>query len=322
MIKYTSLFLTALMLILCLSCCGSGISSVSRLNIVTTVFPVYDWVRNILGENKAGAEVSMLLESGVDLHSLQPSAEDNMKISVCDLFIYIGGVSESWVNDALKQATNKNIRVLNLLDILGDSANEEEITEGMHEHHHEDEHDENAEYDEHIWLSLRNAEVFVEAISSALVDIDPENAEIYKANTEAYASELRGLDEKYVKAVSQSGTKTLIFADRFPFRYLFEDYGLEYYAAFAGCSAETEATFETVIFLSGKIDELSLGAVITTDGSDCKLALSVIENTKSKDQKILTLDSLQSITAKDIENGAEYLSIMEDNLEMLKAALN
>ena len=220
------------MLVLCLSCCGSEVSSGSRLNIVTTVFPVYDWVRNILGENKAGAEVSILLDSGVDLHSFQPSAEDIMKISVCDLFIYIGGVSESWVNDALKQATNKNIRVLNLLDILGDSAKEEEITEGMHEHHHEDEHDENAEYDEHIWLSLRNAEVFVEAVSSALVDIDPENAEIYKANTEAYASELRGLDEKYVNAVSQSDTKTLIFADRFPFRYLFDDYGLEYYAAF------------------------------------------------------------------------------------------
>jgi zinc transport system substrate-binding protein len=327
LIKYISIILAAFILLTGLSGCNSGIASDSGLNIVTTVFPIYDWVNNILGDNRVGAEVSLLLDSGVDLHSFQPSAEDIMKISSCDLFIYVGGVSDSWVSDALKESTNKNIRVLNLIDILGDTAKEEELIEGMQEHNHEHEHEHDGnqnviEYDEHIWLSLKNAALFVDAISSSLEEIDPQNAEIYRKNSESYTEKLISLDGKYHDVISLSSTKTLIFADRFPFRYLVDDYGLDYYAAFTGCSAETEATFETIIFLSDMVDELSLGAVIKIDGSDDKLALTVIENTKSKNQKILTLDSIQSITAKDIKNGAAYLSIMEDNLKVLTEALN
>jgi zinc transport system substrate-binding protein len=335
LIKNFSIILAAFVLLTGLSGCNSGIASDSGLNIVTTVFPIYDWVNNILGDNRVGAEVSLLLDSGVDLHSFQPSAEDIMKISSCDLFIYVGGVSDSWVSDALKEPTNKNIRVLNLIDTLGDTAKEEELIEGMQEHNHEHEHEyehehehehdgnQNViEYDEHVWLSLKNAALFVDAISSSLEEIDAENAGIYRNNAESYTEKLISLDDKYHNVISRSSTKTLIFADRFPFRYLVDDYGLDYYAAFTGCSAETEATFETIIFLSDMVDELSLGAVIKIDGSDDKLALTVIENTKSKNQKILTLDSIQSITAKDIKNGAAYLSIMEDNLKVLTEALN
>ena len=179
MIKYISIILAAFILLTGLSGCNSGIASDSGLNIVTTVFPIYDWVNNILGDNRVGAEVSLLLDSGVDLHSFQPSAEDIMKISSCDLFIYVGGVSDSWVSDALKESTNKNIRVLNLIDILGDTAKEEELIEGMQEHNHEHEHEHDGnqnviEYDEHIWLSLKNAALFVDAISSSLEEIDPQ----------------------------------------------------------------------------------------------------------------------------------------------------
>jgi len=332
--KNISVFLTAAILIFSLAFCGSVSPSGSGLKVVVTIFPIYDWVINIIGESNSGVDISLLLDSGVDPHSFQPSAEDIMKISICDLFIYVGGESDGWVNDALKEVSNKEMQVINLLEVLGDSAKEEEFIEGMQEHDHDHKHldnneeehehhgDDLLEYDEHVWLSLRNASVFVDSISLALENIDPDNAESYKINSESYKEKLISLDNDYLNIVSQSRTKTLLFGDRFPFIYLVDDYGLNYYAAFAGCSAETEATFETVIFLAEKVDELSLKAVMTIDGSDQKIAKTIIENTITKDQKILTLDSIQSTTIKDAENGATYLSIMQDNLEVLREALN
>lgn len=279
---------------------------------------------NILGENASDADVVMLLNSGADLHSYQPTADDIMKISTSDVFIYIGGESDEWVEDALSTAANKNMIVLNLLDILGDDAKEEELVEGMqeteHDHEHEEEHEE-GEYDEHIWLSLRNAEVLVNSISKVLQSADQEHAADYEKNTAAYVGQLNELDQKYKDAVSASSYDTLLFGDRFPFRYLTADYGLSYYAAFAGCSAETEASFETVVFLAKKMDELDLHAIIALESSDQKLAETIIRNTESKDQKVLVMDSMQSATLKDAANGITYLSIMEKNLEVLRQAL-
>ena len=319
------IFAAAALMAASLSACGAGKSGdeseKDKLKIVTTIFPEYDWVMNILGENKTGAEVTMLLDKGVDMHSYQISAQDIMKISSCDMFIYVGGESDEWVEDALKEAKNKDMIVIDLLEELGDKVKEEEVKEGMQE---EDEHDheEETEYDEHVWLSVKNAGFLTQRISEKLQKMDEKNAEKYKANTKAYVEKLEALDSKYSEAVSGAKTKTLLFGDRFPFRYLTDDYGLDYYAAFVGCSAETEASFETITFLAGKTDELSLPVIMTIEGTDHRIAETIINNTEKKDQKILTMDSMQSVTSKDVKGGVTYLSVMEKNLEVLKEALN
>lgn len=250
-----------------------------------------------------------------------------MKVSSCDLLIYVGGESDQWIEDALKSAQNKNMKTINLMEVLGDTIKEEETVEGMqgseheHGHDHEDEEEEK-EYDEHVWTSLRNASVICDAIAETLEEMDPENKEIYQTNAENYEEKLSALDTDYQNAVNSAKQNTLLFADRFAFRYLVDDYGLNYYAAFSGCSAESEASFKTVTFLAGKLDELGLKTVLTLEKSDDRIAQTVIDNTKDKDQKILELNSMQSITSDEIKDGATYLSVMENNLNVLKEALN
>ena len=493
---------------------ASTVFAASKKSIVCTTFPEYDWVLNILGKNASNFDVTLLQDKGTDLHSYQPSVQDLAKISTCDLFVYVGGESDEWVEDALKNARNKNMLVINMMEVLGDAVREEEIVEGMqaedehehgHEHHHESEahehehehheitesdikarslnefngewqslypvlmagnleeyvehqaeekgksetemkaeiaakwncgvklvkikgskitftydngksvsasysyagftpvkdedgditgvryqfetksskapkyvmlndhghesaekvehfhiyfgndgfdelmsskinpffvdaslsaeeslhqlmhhghhHEEEAEYDEHVWLSLKNAAVITQALSEAVIKLDGKNAAAYKANTESYVSSLSALDGEFAKAASLAKTKTLVFADRFPFRYLVDDYGLKYFAAFAGCSAESEASFETVVFLAKKLDELGLSSVLTIEKSDKKIVKTVISATKAKNQQILEMDSLQSVTQKDIAAGKSYLGAMKQNLETLKAVL-
>ena len=337
--RMITLFLVLAMAVGLLAGCGKQneptTSDETKLSIVTTIFPEYDWVREILGDKADNAEVTMLLDNGVDLHSYQPTADDIVKISDCDLFIYVGGESDGWVDDALKNATNKDMKVINLLEVLGDSVKEEETVEGMqeeeHDHDHEDadehddaeehDHEEEAEYDEHVWLSLRNAEMLCDAISSALQQIDPDNKDAYAANTSTYTQKLSALDADYQAAVDAATYKTVLFGDRFPFRYMVDDYGLSYYAAFVGCSAETEASFETISFLAGKVDELNLPCVLTIEGAQHKIAETIVQNTTVKNQKVLTMDSMQSTTSKDVANGTTYLSVMEQNLSVLKEAL-
>ena len=294
------------------------------LNIATTIFPEYDWTRAILGDRADDVNLTMLLDNGTDLHSFQPAVKDIMKVSSCDLLIYVGGESDQWIEDALESAQNKDMKTINLMEVLGDSIKEEETVEGMqeseHDHDHEDE--EEKEYDEHVWTSMRNAEVICDAIAETLEEMDPENKEIYQSNAETYKEKLSVLDEAYQETVNNANQKTLVFADRFPFRYLVDDYDLSYYAAFSGCSAESEASFKTVTFLAGKVDELGVKSVLTMEKSDDRIAQTVIENTKAKDQKILQLNSMQSITSEEIADGVTYLSVMEDNLGVLKEALN
>lgn len=347
--KFISILVAAVMAASCLSACGQVNSaaleteqSVSDANlstseesqsendnnktekvkIVTTIFPEYDWVRQIAGDKVSDMDITMLLDNGVDMHSYQPTADDIMKISDCDLFIYVGGESDEWVNDALKEAVNKDMQVIDLLDVLGEQVKIEELVEGMQdaEHEEEEEHEEK-EYDEHVWLSLKNAETLCDAIAEALGNADPDNKAVYDTNKAAYIDQLVSLDNQYREVVDQASMKTLLFGDRFPFRYMVDDYGLSYYAAFAGCSAESEASFETISFLAKKIDELGLKYVMTIEKSDQKIAKTIIENTQDKDQSILTLDSMQSTTSADVANGMTYLSIMEGNLNILKEAL-
>ena len=294
----------------------------SKLSIVTTVFPEYDWVRQILGEKAADTDITLLLDNGVDLHSYQPTAADMVRIKSCDLFIYVGGESDKWVKDALPEE-GESPAVINLLEVLGESVKEEEIKEGMEAEEEEEEEgtEEGPEYDEHVWLSLKNAAALCKAISGKICEIDPGNADLYGANTASYLKKLEDLDVLYKDAVNKAQIKTLVFGDRFPFRYLVDDYGIDYYAAFVGCSAESEASFETVIFLAKKLDELGLKYVMQIESADGRLSQSVIDASNDKSREILTLDSMQSATSADIENGADYLGIMQKNLEVLKTAL-
>ena len=328
--KLVGVSLASLLVPFCVSC--NDAKDDGKINIVTTIFPEYDWVMNVLGDKKDNANVTMLLDSGVDLHSYQPSPKDIVTISKCDLFVYVGGESDEWVDDVLKQASNKDMLTINLLDTLGDAAKEEEIKEGMqgeedHDHDHEEgedhdhEEEEEKEYDEHVWLSLKNAKLFVETISESISNLDKENANYYKANADAYVANLVTLDAQYDAAVKAGSISTLLFADRFPFRYLVEDYSLEYYAAFIGCSAETNASFETITFLAKKVDELGLKVILKIESSDGAIANTVKNNTQTKDQKILTMDSIQSATTKEYKNGRNYLSIMTSNLDVLKEAV-
>ena len=499
--KITALLLALMMLAGVLAGCGKpkDAGKAGKLKVVTTIFPEYDWVRAILGDKAENAEVTMLLDNGVDLHSYQPTADDIVKISDCDLFVYVGGESDGWVENALKNAANKNMKVINLLEVLGDSVKTEETVEGMqedgHDHGHshdeqltendikdrtlsdfagawkslhpyllngdldkfcqhraeEDEdssttkdtylekykaswqcdaekisiegnnitftygdgktvsaeytyagyqpkrndegtirsvryqfettsadapkyvqfndhghepgeaehfhiyfgndgfdalmsgktnpffvkdalsvedildelmgHDHGEEADEHVWLSLKNAETLVTAIANTLQELDSANKDTYAANASSYIEKLYALDGAYQSAVNGAARKTVLFGDRFPFRYLVDDYGLRYYAAFAGCSTETEASFETVSFLAKKVDELGLPCVLTIEGNNHKLAETIVRSTAGKKQKVLTMDSMQSTTSKDVANGATYLSVMEKNLSVLKEAL-
>ena len=307
----------------------SGESESDKLRIVATIFPGYDWVHQIMGDRAAAADLTMLLDNGVDLHSYQPTTDDIIKVFDCDLFIYVGGESDGWAENALKTAANKDIKVVSLLEVLGERVKTEEIVEGMqdadhahaHDHEHEHDHGHEEEADEHVWLSLKNTAVLVGAIADALQELDPGNKDTYAANASAYIEELSTLDGAYQSAVDGAASKTVLFGDRFPFRYLVDDYGLRYYAAFAGCSAETEASFETVSFLAKKVDELGLPCVLTIEGKNHKLAETIVQSTAGKNQKVLTMDSMQSMTSKDAANGATYLSVMEQNLSVLKEAL-
>ena len=295
-----------------------------RLQIVTTIYPEYDWVMNVLGDQAANADVKMLLDNGVDLHSYQPSAQDIVTISDCDVFVYVGGESDNWVKDTLAEVQNTDMVVIDLMDAIGDTVKEEEIIEGMEaeeEEEEEGEEEEGPEYDEHVWLSLKNAQALCGTIADGLALADPANADAYHANADAYKAELSALDAEYQGVVDAASNKTLLFADRFPFRYMIEDYDLDYYAAFVGCSSETEASFETVMFLAGKTDELGLKNLLIIEGSDGKLADTVKNATETKDQQILTLNSLQSVSSTAAKDGISYLSVMRDNLEVLKQAL-
>ena len=321
--KFIGLALASLMVPFCVSCNANKDND--KLNIVTTIFPEYDWVMNILGDKKDNANVTLLLDSGVDLHSYQPTPKDIVTISKCDLFIYVGGESDEWVENALKQATNKNLKAINLMETLGDAVKEEEVVEGMegeeHDHDHEHEDEEEVEYDEHVWLSLKNAEVIVKEIGKSIAAIDKDNASYYEGNVTSYVNSLKDLDTRYAQAVEAGSKKTVLFADRFPFRYLVDDYNLKYYAAFVGCSAETEASFETIKFLANKVDELGLSVILKIESSDGSIANTVKNATTNKNQTIMTMDSIQSASTKEYKDGRNYLSIMEQNLTVLKEAV-
>lgn len=327
--KIMSIFIAMALLINSLAACGSTDtkqveqSDNKDIKIVATIFPIYDWVKNILGEKFNKDNLSILLDNSVDLHNYQPTSADIIKISNSDLFIYVGGESDEWVEDVLSQVQNENLKTINLLELLGNDARVEEEKEGMEEEHeeeHKEEYDEaeEMEYDEHVWLSLKNVKKLVPALSNVIKELDSENANLYDANTSKYIEDLQSLDNAYRDMANTAQNKMLIFGDRFPFLYMVKDYGLDYYAAFKGCSAETEASFKTIAFLTQKLDEYNLDYIMTIEGIDHKIAETIIENSNNKNRTILELNSMQSTTTNDINAGANYIDIMKKNLEVLK----
>lgn len=293
-----------------------NIADSEKITVISTIFPAYDWVQEITAETPS-IKNELLIKNGVDLHSFQPSAADIIKIASADILIYVGGESDSWINDILKTSASAKLKTINLMECLEENIYEEEIVEGMES----DEEDcEEPEYDEHVWLSLINADTICWKITKLLCQLDETNSTVYENNMKNYEDKLKSLYSEYQRAVSNS-KNTIIFADRFPFRYLAEDFNLKYYAAFAGCSAETEASFETVAFLANKLSELNLPVVFTIETSDKKLAETVINNSKNKAAKIEVMDSMQNTTFKQAEEGKTYLNTMEKNLAALKLAL-
>ena len=311
----------------CMTSCGSAQETDGRIKITVSIFPLWDWVRQIA----AGADsidIDLLVSDGTDMHSYQPSAADIVKITGSDMFFYVGGESDSWAAQALANDPQSKKKTLRAVDYLSGRLVEEETAEGMqikghsHEEHDESHEHEESEQDEHIWLSLKNAEVLAGAISFALGEIDPQNAGLYSRNAENYISELGELDAEYSAAAEGAKYKTLLFCGRFPFRYMIEDYGLDYYAAFPGCSSETDASFKTVVFLAGKVSELDLPAVCVTAGDDERLAKTVLGCVNDGgDIKILTFDSMQSVKLRSGTTDKTYLGAMRQNLEALKQAL-
>ena len=297
-----------------------------KLSVVTTIYPEYAWVKEILGARVDSLDLVLLVKNGMDLHSFNPSAKDIATIANADVVVYVGGESDQWVAKALA-ATPKVGRVaLNLMELLGDRVKTEEVVEGMeHEHEHAEEHGEEAEEvenDEHVWLSLKNAEILVRQLAEAVAKLDTAHATEYHMNAALYIAKVSALDAQYRATVESAERKVILVGDRFPFRYLVDDYGLKYYAAFVGCSAESEASFETVAFLANKMDSLSLPAILTIDGGDGKIAQAVLTaSKKSKRAPVLTLNSMQSVTEEQINSGVDYLSMMQDNLEVLKKVL-
>lgn len=315
--KYLCTLFAALTALTLLLVSGCDFSSDGKLHIVCTIFPQYDWVRE-LTKGAQNVEVTLLEDSGADLHNFQPSAADKVSILNADFFVYTGGESDDWARTLLENA-EKDVRSLDLIEALGERAltEEEGIEEsGEHGHEHED------EVDEHIWLSVQNAKALVSAIQEELCAVDEGNAALYQSNAASYLAELSALDEAFEETVSSAKRSVLVFADRYPFRYLAHDYGLTCYAAFSGCSAESEASFATILALVKHVEENALPYVMVLENSTQGIAKQVIDNTKSKDQGILVLNSLQSVTREDIESGATYLGLMKEDLAVLKTALN
>ncbi len=317
--KITAVLLAAILITGAFAGCADNTVTSDKLKIVCTVFPYYDWVRNVV-KGTDNTEVVLLLNTGTDLHSYQPTAEDIVTISSADVFIYTGGTSDGWVSDVLKTSQNGNTRVLNLCEVLGEENLYCVEASSEEQHHHEEGEEHNHTHDEHIWLSVKNAVTLTKAVTNAIIEKDEKNKSVYEENCLTYTNDLIALDALYATELAAAKKDTLVFADRFPFIYLTKDYSLSYHAAFSGCSAESEASFETVTRLAQKVDELELDYILITETSDGSVANTVKNSTTAKNQEILTLNAIQSVTKTELDSS--YTEIMRSNLEVLKKALS
>lgn len=290
-----------------------------KLKIVTTIFPTYDWAKGVLGDKVADYDITFLTNTGLELHSYTPTVADIVKIAEADLFIYVGSQSDLWVDYTLDQVTNENQLRLNLLDIVQEELREKEIKEGVQIV--EDDCCEDDLFDEHVWMSINNAILVSAEIQNALCQIDPDNEEYYISSGSQYLQDLSDLDSLYRESLANQDLRTVIFPDRFPFLYLFSDYDLDYFAAFSSCTSETEVSFQTLAYLTDKLNELDVDYVFNVSGANHNIAQAVIENSQNKQQEILYLSAMESITDSDVKQGTTYISIMKNNLDTLLIAL-
>ena len=336
--KKILIFLTLLFSIIIVSCNNANKSSNennkeidnSKLKVVTTIFPIYDFTRNITGDN---VNLQMIIKPGIEIHSFNTTPADVIDIQNADVFIYIGGESEAWAEKIVSSMNTNGKKIIRLIDYV--KALDEEIVEGMehdtdhnheeeanheeHENHIEESHTHEGVYDEHIWTSPKNAQLMVTAICNSLSEIDANNADVYKANADKYNQELTVLDEEIRNTVNSSKRKNIVFGDRFPFRYLAEEYGLEYRAPFTGCSSQVDASPKTIAYLMNYIKDNKIPYLYYIELSNEKIANTLIEQTGAEKLK---LHSGQNVSKEEFNSGVTYLSIMRDNLESLKKGLN
>ncbi len=309
--RILSVILTLSLLILC-GCTGVKTDS-GKIKIVTTIFPQYDFARNIAGEN---AEITMLLPFGSESHDYEPSLSDIAAIEGCDLFIYVGGETDKWVEGIIKDIKNPNFNAISLLSLVKTLPLEE--VNGMEEAHGHEHTDDCCDIDEHIWTSPKNAINISKAIGDRLCEINAVNADIYKENLNIYLEKLNTLDKSLTDTVNSGNNKTLIFSERFPFRYLTHDYGLNYYAAFNGCSGDTEPSLSTISFLIDKAEEIKAPVIFYTEFSKENVADTICNATGAVK---LQLHSCHNISASDFEKGEDYLSLMTKNIENIGKAI-
>jgi len=301
-----------------------------KVTIVATNFPAYDFARAVAGDK---AEVKMLIKPGAEVHSFEPSPQDIIDIKNSEMFIYVGGHSDEWVEDVLVDINADETKIFKMTDVVDVVAEDtEHVYE--HEHHHDEEHDHGEEheheheeeqegheheYDEHVWTSLRNSQKIIAGIKDSLVEVSPENEAVFEENAKKYSDKLADLDQKFQNIVDNGKRKTIIFGDRFPLRYFVDDYGLDYYAAFPGCSEQTEASSQTIAQLTEKVKSENIPVVFKIEMSSGKIADTIANETGAK---VLTFDAAHNISSEDFESGRSYAMIMEDNLKALKEALN
>ena len=317
MLKRLPLLLAALLL---LTGCAPP-ADTDELTVIATNFPAYDFARQISGDT---AQIRMLLSPGAEAHSYEPTPRDMIDIQNCDLFIYAGGENEAWVTDMLSSLEIDRDKVIAMLDVVDPLC--EETVEGMesdHHHHddacgHDHDHDHTEGYDEHVWTSPKNAALITWEIGNKLQDIDPANASLYTTRCADYQARLSELDASFRTLVNNAPRRTIVFADRFPVRYFTEEYGLEYFAAFPGCSADTEPSASTIAFLIDKVKEQNIPVVFSIELSNGRLAAAIAEATGAK---VLTFTSCHNLTRDEFESGATYISLMQNNLLNLQEAL-
>ncbi len=311
--KCLSLFLALILLLSSFAGCAFDQKPEDEgFHIVCTVFPIYDWVKE-LTHDVPDLHVSLLLDNGEEMHGYQPSSHDIMDISTCDMLIMVGGESDAWIDEALAQAQNQETTVIKLMNIPNMTLHRDTI--------HEHEEANHAPYDEHVWLSLQNALTACSYLANSLAAYDPAHRTVYEKNLNGYTKNLKVLDRQYTTLAAQAPAGLLVFCDRFPFRYLTADYGFSYIAASVGCSTDTEVDFDTVITLASAVSDHALPVVLVLDGGNTKLAKQVITESKQEHVKILTVHSMQSISKKNMDAGTSYLSLMEKNLSVLQKAL-
>lgn len=307
---------SALLLSLCACSSESGYfeSDSTKLKIISTVFPPYDLAKHIAGDN---AEMKILLPPGSEAHTYEPTAKEIIAIQNCDIFLYIGGENEQWADKLINSNDTSKVKIVKLIDCVPTlSEDDEDEHEDEHNHH---EHDHEHETDEHIWTSPENARLMLSAVYDAICAVDPENSQTYTENKDAYDKQLADLDNEYKTAIDNAKNKTIVLADKFPFRYLAHEYGLDCYAAFSSCSDESEPSVSTMIKLTKKIKENNIPVVYYLEFSSTKIADTLCDETGATK---LMLHSCHNVSKQDIENNVSYIDLMKQNLENLKVALN